>query len=94
MYVNLRNLVLTIFLVMIEICFGFNSHNVQLCVVRFCFGYCLYKRRPAQVYVEINDGIFRLKKIDAIINQMQNLVISQDSFFGKDSASRKTFYKI
>ena len=48
---------------MIEICFGFNSHNVQLCVARFCFGYYLDKRRPPQVYVEINDGIFRLKKL-------------------------------
>ena len=63
LYVNLRNLVLTIlFLVMTEICFGFNSHNVQLCVTSFCFGYYLSKRRTPQVNVEINDCIFRLKK--------------------------------
>ena len=63
LYVNLRNLVLTIlFLVMIEICFGFNSHNVQFCVASFCFGYELGKSRPPQVYVEKNDCIVRLKK--------------------------------
>ena len=28
-----------------EICFGLNSHNVQLCVVSFCFGYYLGKSR-------------------------------------------------
>ena len=56
------NLVLSIlFLVMIEICFGLNFDNAQLCVVSFCFGYYLGKRRPPQVYVEINDCIFRLK---------------------------------
>ena len=57
------NLVLSIlFLVMIEICFGLNFHNAQLCVVGFCFGYYLGKRRPPQVYVEMNDWIFGLKK--------------------------------
>ena len=62
LYANLRNLVLTIlFLVMIKICFGFNSHNVQLCVVSFYFGYYLGKWKPPEVYVEINDYIFRLK---------------------------------
>ena len=62
LYVNLRISVLTIIsLVMIEICFGFNFHNVQLCLVSFCFGYYLSKSRPQQVYVEINDCIFRLK---------------------------------
>ena len=56
------NLVLSIlFLVMIEICFGLNFDNAQLCVVNFCFGYFLGKKRPPQVYVEINDCIFRLK---------------------------------
>ena len=56
------NLVLSIlFLVMIEICFGLNFDNAQLCVVSFCFGYYLGKRRPPQVYVEINDCIFSFK---------------------------------
>ena len=33
------NLVLSfLFLVMTEICFGFNFDNAQLCVVSFCFG--------------------------------------------------------
>ena len=64
-YINYRvinvNLVLSIlFLVMIEICFGLNFDNAQLCVVSFCFGYYLGKRRPPQVYVEISDCIFRL----------------------------------
>ena len=83
LHVNLRNLVLTILLlVMTEIYFGFNSHNVQLCVVSFCFGYYLGKRRSPQVYVEINDCIFRLKK------WTQNLEISEDSSLGK-GLSRK-----
>ena len=57
------NLVLSILiLVMIEICFELNFDNAQICVVSFCFGYYLGKRRPAQVYVEINNCIFRLKK--------------------------------
>ena len=57
------NLVLSIlFLVMTEICFGLNFDNAQLFVVSFCFGYCLGKRRPLQVHVEINDCIFRFKK--------------------------------
>ena len=57
------NLILSIlFLVMIEIFFGLNFHNAQFCVVSYCFGYYLGKRRPSQVYVEINDCIFRLKK--------------------------------
>ena len=63
LYVNLRNLVLTIlFLVMIEICSSFNSCNVQICVGSFCFGYYLGIWRPPEVYVEINDCIFRLKR--------------------------------
>ena len=66
-YFNYRvrnvNLVLSIlFLVMIEIYFGLNFDNAQLCVVMFCFGYYLGKRRPPQVYAEINDSIFGLKK--------------------------------
>ena len=57
------NLVLSIlFLVINEMCFGLSFHNAQLCVVSFCFGYYLGKRRPPPVYVEINDCIFRLKK--------------------------------
>ena len=57
------NLVLSIlFLTMIEICFGLNFYNAQLCVASFCFGYYLGKRIPPQVYVKINDCIFRLKK--------------------------------
>ena len=56
------NIVLSLlFLAMTETCFGLNFHNVKLYVVSFCFGYCLGKRRPRQVYVEINDCIFRLK---------------------------------
>ena len=55
------NLVLSIlFLMMTEICFRLNFDNAQLCVVGFCFGYYLGKRRPPQVYVEINDCIFSL----------------------------------
>ena len=51
------NLVLSIlFLVMIEICFGLNSNNTQLCFISFCFGYYLEKRRQPQVYVELNDN--------------------------------------
>ena len=46
---------------MTEICFELNFDNAQLCVVSFCFGYYLGKRRPPQVYVEINNCIFRLK---------------------------------
>ena len=65
-YFNYRvmnvNLVLNIlFLVMIKIIFGLNFHNAQLCVVSFCFGCYLGKRRSPQVYVEINDCIFRLQ---------------------------------
>ena len=57
------NLVLSILLlVMIEICFGLNFDNAQLYVLSFSFGCCLGKRRPPQVYVEINDCIFRLTK--------------------------------
>ena len=51
------NLVLSIlFLVMIEICFGLNFNNTQLCFSSFCFGYYLEKRRPPQVYGELNDN--------------------------------------
>ena len=65
-YFNYRvknvNLVLSIlFLVMIEICFGLNFDNAQLCVIGFYFWYYLGKRRSPQVYAEINDCIFRLK---------------------------------
>ena len=75
------NLVLSIlFLVMIEICFGLNFDNAQLCVVSFCFGYYLGKRRPPQVYVEINNCIFRLKNWKKTANLMQNLEISKYSF--------------
>ena len=57
------NLVLSILLlVMIEICFGLNFDNAQLYVLSFSFGCYLGKRRPPQVYVEINDCIFRLTK--------------------------------
>ena len=58
------NLVLSIlFLVTIEICFGLSFHNAQICVVGFCFEYYLGKKGPPpQVYVEIKDCIFRLKK--------------------------------
>ena len=52
---NINLALSTLFLVMIEICFGLNFDNAQLCVVSFCFGYYLGKRRPPQVYVEIND---------------------------------------
>ena len=52
---NINLALSTLFLVRIEICFGLNFDNAQLCVVRFCFGYYLGKRRPPQVYVEIND---------------------------------------
>ena len=70
------NLVLSIlFLVMTEICFGLNFDNEQLCVLSFCFGFCLGKTRPPQVYVEINDCIFRFKEMDAVTNLMQNLDI-------------------
>ena len=56
------NLVLSmLFLVMIEICFGLNFDNPQPCVVNFSFGYYLGKRRPPQVYAEINNCIFRFK---------------------------------
>ena len=56
------NLVLSILLLVItEICFGLNFDNAQLCFVRFLGGYFLSKRRPLQVYVEINDCIFMLK---------------------------------
>lgn len=48
-------------LVLIEAWFGLNSNNVQLFVGSFCFGYYLGKRRPPQIYAEINDCIFRLK---------------------------------
>ena len=62
MNVKLRNLILIIiFLALIEICFGFNPYNPQLCVVSSCFGYYLGKRRPLQIYVEINYCIFRFK---------------------------------
>ena len=66
-YLNYRvmnvNLVLSIlFLVIIQICFRLNFHNTQLCMVSFCFGYYLRKKRPPpQVYVEIKGCIFRLK---------------------------------
>ena len=57
------NLVLSIlFLVMIEICFGLDFYNAQFCVISFCFGYNLGKRRPLQVYVEISKCMFRFKK--------------------------------
>ena len=57
------NLVLSIlFLVMTEFFFGLNFDNAQLCVASFCFGYYLGKRRPPQVYVEINNCTFRLKE--------------------------------
>ena len=41
------NLVLSIlFLIIIEICFGLNFDDAQLCVVSFCFGYYQGKWRP------------------------------------------------
>ena len=62
LYMLYVNVLTILFLMMIEICFGFNSHNVKLCVINFCFEYYLGKRRPPQVYIEINDCTFRLKK--------------------------------
>ena len=78
------NLVLSIlFLVMIEICFGLNFDNAQLCVVSFCFGYYLGKRRPPQVYVEINNCIFRLKKNGCNNKPNVKLRNFKRLFFGK-----------
>ena len=44
-----------------KLVFGLNFDNAQLCVVSFCFGYYLGKRKPPKVYVETNECIFRLK---------------------------------
>ena len=58
-----KKLVLSVLiLVFIQFSFGFNLHNIQICVISFCFGYYLGKRRPPQVYVEITDCIFSFKK--------------------------------
>ena len=58
-----KKLVLSVLiLVFIQFSFGFNLHNTQICVISFCFGYYLGKRRPPQVYVEIIDCIFSFKK--------------------------------
>ena len=62
LYMLYGNILTILFLVMIEVCFGFNFHNVKLCVVSLCFGYNLGKRKPPQVHIEINDCIFKLKK--------------------------------
>ena len=78
-------------MVMIEICFGLNFDNAQLCIVSFCSGYYLGKRRPPKVYVEIIDCIFRFKKMDAITNVMQNLEISKYPLLGKDLTTEKDF---
>ena len=75
----------------IQFSFGFNLHNIQISVASFCFGYYLGKRRPLQVYIEINDCIFRFKKMDTVAKQMQNLDISNDSLFGKDLTVEKEF---
>ena len=95
MNVKLRNLILIIiFSVLIEICFGFNPHNAQLSVVSSCFGYYLGKRRPLQVYVEINYCIFRFKsgqrnnKSDAKSDQKSD---SNDSLLEKGLTTEKQF---
>ena len=60
---NFKNLLLTIlFVIFIGIVFGFTFKNLQFCIISFCFGYYLSKRKLPQVYVKINDCIFRLSK--------------------------------
>ena len=51
-----------LFFVLVEIYFGLYKNKFQICVINFCFVYYFGKKRPLQLYVKINDCIFRLKE--------------------------------
>ena len=51
-----------LFFVLVEIYFGLNKSKFQVCVISFCLGYYFVKKRPPQLYFEINDCIFRMKE--------------------------------
>ena len=62
-YLMLKNILIGIlFFVLIETCLGLNLNNVQLFIISSCLGYYLGKRRPPQVYIEINYYVFGLNK--------------------------------
>ena len=94
-YLMLKNILIGIlFFMLIDTCFELNLNNVQISIISFCLGYYLSKRRPSQVYIEINNCIFRLKKIDALTASLEALEIAEDSLPGKDLSAEKSFYKI
>ena len=51
-----------LFFGLVEIYFGLDKNKFQICLIRFCLEYYFGKKRPPQLYVEINDCIFRLKE--------------------------------
>ena len=51
-----------LFFVLVEIYFGLDKNKFQIWVINFCFGHYFGKKRPPQLYVKINDCIFRLKE--------------------------------
>ena len=71
----------------IEIYFGLNFDNADLCAVSFCFRYYLGKRRPPQVYVEISNCIFRLNRC----NNKPKAKFQKIFFLGKDLTTYKDF---
>ena len=81
---NFKNLLLTIlFVIFIGTVFGFTFKHLQLFIISFGFGYYLSKRRLPQVYVKINDCIFRFKKIDSIVNSFKTYKFQKILCYGK-----------
>ena len=51
-----------LFFVLLKIYFGLDRNKFQICVISFCLGYYFVKKIRPQLYIEINDCIFRLKE--------------------------------
>ena len=50
-----------LFIGLVEIYFRLDKNKFQICVISFCLGYYFGKKRPSQLYFDLNGFIFRLK---------------------------------
>ena len=51
-----------LFFGLIEVYSGLDKNKFQICVISFCLGHYFGKKRSPQLYIEINDCIFKLKE--------------------------------
>ena len=58
-----NKLIGVLFFVLVKSYFGLDKNKFQICVISFCLEYYFVKKKiPPQLYIEINDCIFRLKE--------------------------------